>query len=159
MDYPNPLINKTIYNFGDIIHFNISDIGQGYGYLKIDVIINEYKIRNKHQKFWTCTNCKCNDNYKYNIESDRFDFYEGKSISYGYFFYFNFQINYLDDLNYDGNEVNPNFYELKSQNETIYKSFDYIDKEIELINLISTNNFDIKDNPKISQLIMKIIIF
>ena len=148
-DYPNPLINKTIYNFGDIIYFNISDAGQNYGFLKIDVIINEYIIRNKHQKFWTCNNCKYDDNnYKYNKESDRFEFYEGKSKEYEIFFNFFFQINDLNDLNYVGNEVNSSFYELKSQNEKIDKSFDYIDKEIELINLISTHNFDIKNNPK-----------
>ena len=144
--YSMPLINKANYDFGEVINFNISDNWRGNGFLKIDVIINEYTIRNKHQKFWKCIDCISEDkNYIYNKDYERFDFYPGISENYGLYYNFLFQINSSNDLNYDGNEVNSNFYELKSETKILNISLFEADKEIKLMNIL--NNFNIKDNP------------
>ena len=129
--YKNPIINKILYEYEDVIILNITDKGIGEGNIKGDVILNEYIIRNKHRKFWKCINCKgANNDYIYNNVSENFDFFitnPGEN-----FYIFNFQINSSFDLNYFENEVNSSFYELKSQKKTLnFSSYD-IDKEIEL---------------------------
>ena len=147
-DYYQFLKNTTLYEFGDIIIFNISDKTNGRGYIKIDIKINEYIIRNKHQKFWKCTNCiSCDKNYIYNGGKELFEFYTNGNNGQ-LFFFMHFQINSSCDLNYDGNEIISSFYELKSHNKLINISSSDIDKDNEFINLISLNNFYIKENPE-----------
>ena len=145
--YNNPIINKSLYEYEDVIIVNVSDKGVGEGYINVDVILNEYIIRNKHRKFWKCINCEGdNSDYIYNNITGNFDFFK-KSPGNPDFYIFNFQINSSFDLNYFENEVNSSFYELKSQKKTLnFSSYD-INKEIELIKLNLPNNFYIKDNP------------
>ena len=74
--YPNPLISTIPYQIGQKIFIDIYDNGGGAGFFSADVYLNEYIIRMKHQKFWTCTNCGGeNYNYRYNVIGNRMDFY------------------------------------------------------------------------------------
>ena len=137
------LINE-LYDFGEIIHLTAYDKNIGNGYINITVKINEYIIKCQDQKFWKCFNCYgANNNYIYN--ENGFAFYRFGNVMTRHIYYFDFQINSLSELNYEGIEIDYNYLALTNQkifNHSIY----YKNNELELINFNTTDNFYIKKN-------------
>ena len=147
-DYPNPIISMIPYNFGDIIYFKFYN-GMMEGYFNMTVYLDEYIIKTEHQKFWRCLDCFPDGNYIFNETCNRFDFFpyslrnEGR-ISYTYF-NFIFQINNFSELNYEGNEINDNYYSF-IDNENYNYVIVNTEEEIELINFNNIDYFYINKN-------------
>ena len=147
--YPSPLLDKIIYEFGEIIYLKIHDnYGLGSSFIKIDVYINEYIINCSHKKFWQCLDCKGNNNndYIYNEDKQYFDFYKPKTVEPALNYTLSFKINSPNELDFEGNNVSSDFYILNPYNEAINISFYDIDNEIELVNFNNSKNFYIKNN-------------
>ena len=148
--YPNPLVDKKLYEFGNNITFIIHD-QEGTSFIKMDIYINEYIINCYHQKFWKCLDCRTDDgNYLYNESQQYFECYKPYSITYesekNKNYTFIFQINSFDELNFEGNNVSSDFYALYPHKEIINISTSDIDKEIDLINFYNPDYFNIKNN-------------
>ena len=110
-NHGNPLIRNEPYNFGDIIYMDVYDNIKQDGYVKITIIINEYKIETKNKKFWQCLNCKNNNSNDYIIKDSDFIFYFYKNktgFQNNVNFTFIFQINSILELNKDI-EINDSF--------------------------------------------------
>ena len=154
-DYPNPIISMIPYNFGDIIYFKFYN-GEVEAYFNMTVYLDEYIIKTEHQKFWRCLDCFPDENnkfifgnYIFNEAYNRFDFFPYKLSYNPYFFYkyfnFIFQINNFSELNYEGNEINDNYYSF-IDNENYNYVIVNTEEEIELINFNDTDYFYINKN-------------
>ena len=71
-DYPNPIFQMINYKFTETIHIIFYN-GINEGYFDMIVYINEYIIKNEHQKFWNCLDCLTYDrNYYYYYYPDKY---------------------------------------------------------------------------------------
>ena len=141
------LKRTIILDIQTIIFFDIYDYG-GLGYVSFIAYLNEYTIKPEYQKFWTCMNCSgINQNYKYNKNENRFDFYIKADTIYrkNVIFRFYFQINSYSELDYEGNEFQSYFYSF-TEEKYFFISISDLEEEIDVINFNTTNIFYMINN-------------
>ena len=143
-DCVNNKMKTILYNIGEAINVHIADSGGQVGYYAFNITINEYFIHVEHLKFWDCTDCKTNT-FNYNYYSGKYHFYSSGGVSGVYYNAF-FQVKKYSDLNYEGNDVNPNYYRLASR-ELYNITINNLNEEVNLINFNQLDIFYIDFNP------------
>ena len=144
---PLPNVQLIPYEIGEKIYFDIYDKGV-IGYVSFIAYLNEYTIKPEYQKFWTCMNCAGeNQNYRYNEKENRFDFYNSndtiqkKKVTFRFYF----QVNSYSELNFEGNEVQNNFYSF-TEEKYFFIHISNLEEEIDIINFNTTDIFYMTNN-------------
>ena len=155
--YPTDLmiIKNYEYKLGTEIKIIFEDWNRLNGYMKMNVIINEYTIKPVDQSFWKCIDCtNSNNDYVYESSYQGLKFHpEGKNECNEDLYTFIFRIDDIKQLYKGGKdnqrfEINYNYYTFTSNEYYFEKYVNYSEGDIEL-QLINFNEEDFiryKDN-------------